>query len=237
MTPTELVLRRSLPVFINSFNQPHYLRDLIANLSSHGFSNLWILDNDSTYPPLLGYYAELTAAPAASPRVLYYPGNFGPRHFHLSGLYRSVWPYPHFFTDPDLLFTTVADTFATTLLDLSIRYRVAKVGAALTLPPLESMTPVKRGYPETDWKPVSVLEWEKQFWANEIEEEVYGVSIDTTFHLFNPEFFNPDLFLQGIRVARPGYQAKHRPWFIDDLPPNDELAFYRTSRVGHGDWV
>lgn len=237
MNPSELVLRRSLPVFINSFNQLHYLKDLLANLANFGFSNLWILDNRSTYPSLLKFYETLDTPPPGSARVLYYPENFGPRYFHLSGLYKTVWPYPHLYTDPDIALETIDDSFASTLLEISRRFKVAKVGSALTLPPEELMTPVKRGFPETGWEPVSVLDWERQFWANEIEDQVYGVSIDTTLHLFNPEFFNEENFLQGIRVGRAGYQVKHRPWFTNDLPPEEELEYYRNTRVGHGDWV
>lgn len=237
MTPTELVLRRSLPVFINSFNQLHYLRELLANLSNHGFSNLWILDNQSTYPKLLEFYKTLNDVRPGNPQVLYYPENFGPRHFHLTSLYTSVWPYPHFYTDPDILLPAIDEAFAGTLLALSNRFQVAKVGSALTLPDPEKLRDFFASGPETGTSPVSVLDWEKQFWKNELDDGIYGTSIDTTFHLFNPAFFVPENFLHGIRVARPGFQAKHRPWFNDDLPPADEYEFYRESRKGFGNWI
>jgi hypothetical protein len=131
-----------------------------------------------------------------------------------------------------IYFFSIADYFLTTLLDVSMRYGVAKVGAALTLPAESNMT--QRIFPETNGVAVSVLEWECRFWANEVEEQIYAVSIDTTFHLFNPEFFKDD-FLAGIRIAREGYKARHRPWFLCDFAPATELEFYRNSRVGHCD--
>jgi hypothetical protein len=225
VNPKELVLRKSLPVFINSLNQCYYLKDLIDNLLENHFSNIWILDNKSTLPSLLSFYGRLSDSRPGSVRVLFYPGNFGPRYFHLSGMFRTLWPYPHLYTDPDLLFTSIDDYFLTTLLDVSMRYGVAKVGAALTLPAESNMTPIKRIFPETNGVAVSVLEWERRFWANEVEEQIYAVSIDTTFHLFNPQFFKEDDFLVGIRIAREGYQARHRPWFLDDFAPAAELEF------------
>lgn len=237
MEPKEFVLRKSLPVFINSFNQLFYLKELIDDLLANHFSNIWILDNRSTLPSLLSFYNSLADSRPGSVRVLFYPDNYGPRYFHLSGMFRTLWPYPHLYTDPDLLFPSFDSHFLSTLLEVSTRYKVAKVGAALTLPEEANMTPIKRVFPETNGVAVSVLEWERRFWANEVEEQVYAVSIDTTFHLFNPEFFKDDDFLAGIRIARDGYQARHRPWFLDDFAPASEMEFYRNSRVGHGDWV
>ena len=53
---SEAALRRSLPVFVNSFNQLTYLRDTVNWLHEHGFRNITVLDNASCYAPLLAYF-------------------------------------------------------------------------------------------------------------------------------------------------------------------------------------
>jgi NDP-sugar pyrophosphorylase family protein len=53
---SESALRQSLSVFVNSFNQPTYLRDTLEWLSKHGFRNITVLDNGSKFEHLLSYY-------------------------------------------------------------------------------------------------------------------------------------------------------------------------------------
>ena len=62
----EILLRRSLPVVINSFNQYTYLKNLLGKLESDGFRNFMIVDNNSTYAPLLAYYDELNKSGKAA---------------------------------------------------------------------------------------------------------------------------------------------------------------------------
>ena len=45
-----------IPVIIINFNQLFYLKQLVDTLISKGSSNIVILDNNSTYAPLLDYY-------------------------------------------------------------------------------------------------------------------------------------------------------------------------------------
>ena len=50
----------SIPVIIISFNQLFYLNQLVNFLLKRGFSNIVIIDNNSTYPPLLDYFDSLS---------------------------------------------------------------------------------------------------------------------------------------------------------------------------------
>ena len=53
-----------VPIFIQNFNQLSYLRKQIAWLQRAGYRNLIVIDNNSTYPPLLEYYADMTSRSA-----------------------------------------------------------------------------------------------------------------------------------------------------------------------------
>jgi hypothetical protein len=81
MNARELFLRKTLPVFINSFNQYSYLNDLVNNLTKNYFFNIWILDNQSTYTPLIEYYKVTVEDINSKVNVLYYGFNRGPHFF------------------------------------------------------------------------------------------------------------------------------------------------------------
>jgi len=52
---------QNIPIFINSRDRLNCLKLLIEWLLKAGYKNLIILDNDSSYPPLLDYYRGLEA--------------------------------------------------------------------------------------------------------------------------------------------------------------------------------
>src|SRR5271167_2766815 len=47
---------KQIPIIINNRNRFEYLLQLINSLENRGYNNIFIIDNDSTYPPLLEYY-------------------------------------------------------------------------------------------------------------------------------------------------------------------------------------
>ena len=237
MNARELFLRKTLPVFINSFNQYTYLRDLIESLVKNKFCNLWILDNNSDYTTLVEYYRRLAIQENAKVNVLFYGENRGPHYFYFSEIFRTLWNYPHFYTDPDILFECFDTDFAQKFVDISDRYKVAKVGAALTIPAAPNMAEILRPMPETNNIPVSIREWEERFWKTEIEKGVFQAPIDTTFHYFNPLYYDRNYFYSALRLAGVGFEAIHRPWFKSDSIPREELEYYLLSRKGHGGWM
>jgi hypothetical protein len=233
----ETFLRKTIPFFINSFNQHYYLRDFVDSLLKNGFCNIWILDNKSTFQPLIDYYKEIEKLSSNKVNILYYNENKGPHYFYLSEIYKNFWPYPHIYSDPDLLVPNMNEYFCSELLNISNKYSIAKVGCALAIPPPDLLSPLLRPMPETGNIPVSISDWEKQFWTKQLEQDIYNAPIDTTLHLFNPAFYIRENFYQAIRVAKNGFIAKHRPWYIDDQQPDDENEYYRITRSGHGGWV
>ena len=55
---TEEVPYKSVPIVINNFNRVNTLITLIHGLEIRGYNNIYIIDNNSTYPPLLEYYKD-----------------------------------------------------------------------------------------------------------------------------------------------------------------------------------
>ncbi len=231
MNIQETILRRTTPIIVNSFNQYTYLKNIIEKLFESGFENIYILDQGSTYPPLMDWLAGVYERREALP--LYLPENYGPRYFFLSGLYRIFGEVPLIYTDPDLSWNKLAPDFLSRLFDLSHKHQAFKIGPALDLPDPQDLKEVKikilnpHGQPLPDIPPFSLYEWESQYWKNELEPGVFDAKIDTTFHLFVPKYYTPEKSLiSGMRVAGEGYSFIHLPWYKFDPMPEEEYAYY-----------
>jgi hypothetical protein len=226
----ERILRKTLPVVINSFNQLTYLRNSVENFVRNEFKNIIILDNGSSYEPLIEFYNNLPDlfTEAVKPLVIYYNANMGPRYFHQSRLFSQLLPCAHIYTDPDLHFDDLAPNFCSYLLDLSHKYKLFKVGSALTLPTEDEIKPGLFMKPGETTQQIPMLEWESQFWQSELEPRIYNAPIDTTLHLFNPDYFEASpYFLVGLRVALPGFEVKHLPWYKNDAVHLEEDLYYK----------
>lgn len=49
---------KDIPIIINNFNRVTTLSKLITTLEVRGYKNIYIIDNASTYKPLLKYYED-----------------------------------------------------------------------------------------------------------------------------------------------------------------------------------
>jgi len=229
----ELVLRRSTPFVVNSFNQLTYVKNMVMKLHAAGFRNIYVIDQASSYPPLLAWLAQASEEGIVFP--LYSPANNGPHYFFLSRLYEIFGGAPFLYSDPDLSWDVMANDFLTRMFEIAHRYSFYKVGPALTIPGPAEMKPgmittADRGIPMT------VAEFEHRYWQNEIEPGVYQAPIDTTAHLFLPQYYPANApLVTGLRVAGPGYSMLHLPWFINDPMPAEEYQFY-LQQTRHTTW-
>jgi FkbM family methyltransferase len=218
---------RDVPVLIPVFNNPTYLRKMIEQLRGVGLPNIIVVDNGSEYPPFLDYLDSLEEKLS----VVRLKENRGPRRlFRDAALYDQL---PQYFclTDPDLEFNLdLPSDFLQHLTDLTSRYRVGKAGFSLDISEPEKLTAAPFQIGDERYR---IWEWEAQFWQTQLEEKdhpAYRASIDTTFAVYNKEFFCAENFLDAIRVAG-RYTARHLPWYADHRLPPEEADFYRaTSR-------
>ena len=249
----ERILRESVPVFVSSFNQPTYLENTVRWLDRNGFKNVAALDQASTSPRLSEVYSTLEGAGLC--RVLRLGRNLGPRATVSLLLQSGLGCFV--FTDPDLhLPDPPASDFLSRLLSISRKYRVNKVGLALDISDSASFRDIQTKVGNLG--DFGIEEWEQRFWEKALEPGVYRADVDTTFFLWNGEIrnfrslrrdffrkryvskilgrFNRDYWID-IRIAGPGFCAKHLPWYVDDLLPDEEREYYRKTSRSHSTWV
>lgn len=201
-----------VPVFLIVRDRLSPLVDLIAWLERVGHDEIWLVDNDSTYPPMVDFLHTTRH------HVIRIGRNMGHRSPWLSG---AVQRHAHgrFFvvSDPDVVPAVdcpddAVDHFRT-LLD---RYpHIDKVGFGLRIDDLPD------AYPLAD----TVRKWEQRFWSDEVEPGVFRADIDTTFALYRPldRRHSED---RALRTGAP-YLAQHRPWYCDPANLSLEDQYYR----------
>src|SRR6267378_8713252 len=117
--PTEM----NIPVLIPTFNNPTHLRNMLAQLRALRLNDIRVIDNASTYPPMV----DLLGSLEGEYRVIRRAENLGPRKITST----EVGMLPRFFcvTDPDLEFNPkLPADFVAQLTNIAVKHRVAKAG-------------------------------------------------------------------------------------------------------------
>lgn len=203
---------KDIPVFIICFERVESLKKLVGWFESAGQRKIVLLDNDSTYKPLLDYYDKTPH------QVIRFYRNVGHTAPWSLDLVRTLLPRDYYIvTDPDVLPSEAApkDTIAHLLSVHSDFPLHTKVGLGLKIDDLP------KSYPLRD----HVVEWEQQFWKTELRPSVYEAGVDTTFALYKPGSYNYTLH-PSIRLGEP-YVARHMPWYSDQSKQTDEDAYYK----------
>lgn len=207
---------KDIPIIINNYNRLEMLLTLIHSLESRGYHNLYIIDNQSTYPPLLEYYTKL-------PYPVYMLNkNVGHLALWKTGIYKQFSESYYAYTDSDLeIHPDCPDNFIEKFISLLQKYpKALKAGFSICIDDLPDHYKFKE----------KVIEWESVFWKHEIEPNVFKALIDTTFAVYKPYFvgepIDPDCFC--IRTGFP-YSVRHLPWYINSDDLSQEEAYY----LGH----
>ncbi|MDE7438643.1 MAG: glycosyltransferase [Muribaculaceae bacterium] len=211
-----------IPIIINNYNQYDFLLRLIASLEKRGYRNIHILDNASTYPPLMEYYKH-------TPYKVYHLGaNLGYTAFWLSGIYKQFLNQYFVYTDPDLeISEECPDDFMQRFYDLLQRHRLSsKVGFGLRIDDLPDHYPHKE----------KVINWESVFWEEEVEPGVYLAPIDTTFALYRPFTKNTRDKLDNILRTGFPYTMRHLPWYSNPDNQTENEAYYTKSTQSETHW-
>lgn len=213
---------KNIPIIINNRNRLTYLKQLIDWLTERGYSNLIVLDNDSSYPPLLKYYQTCPA------KIIYLNENLGFMALSKIDLYAQVRKGFFVYTDPDVVpIDDCPEDFLEYFYKIMKKYpSTVKVGFSLKIDDL----------PEWYEKKQKVLEHESAFWNNVIGENLYLASIDTTFALHRPFSRISTYRSRMIRVGFP-YQMHHLPWYIDSDNLSEEESYYIEHATIGGHWT
>jgi hypothetical protein len=210
---------KSVPVFIISFNRLSYLKALTETLEQRGFENLTIIDNASTYEPLLEHLEHTPH------RVVRLDQNLGHLALWRSGRFDPIIKRERFIlTDCDVVpgqdCPNDITSFLNTVLD---RYpNHTKVGLSLRIDDLPDYYRYKQ----------RVIEWEKPFWEMQLADGHYEAAVDTTFALYRPNVgCDEDRWWRSIRTAPP-YSAQHMPWYENTDIVSDEELYYQRHVKG-----
>ena len=205
----------ALPIFINARDRLGCLRQLVEWLLAAGYENIYILDNRSTYPPLLEYYRTLVDPV----KVLRLPENLGYQALWCSNILEELEIHtPYVYTDPDVL--PIGDcppNVVQCLLRILVKYPlIKKVGLGLVTEDI------------TFFDSEDIKQKEHGFWQFPIAPDVYYAAVDTTFAVYaNVRHY---CLRTSLRTGG-SLQARHLPWYYDyDHLPEDE-AYY----IAHAD--
>ncbi|SHK70006.1 Tetratricopeptide repeat-containing protein [Selenomonas ruminantium] len=209
----------TIPIFINNFNRLSCLQKLVNWLVEAGYRNIYILDNDSSYPPLLEYYRQLEIRESAV-QVLRLGRNFGHTALWKSGILESLSvESPYVYTDSDVM--PVAECpkdFLQQFMDILWRYPLLKkVGLGLKTDGI------------TCDNAEEVLNVERRYYIHEMEPNLYFSPVDTTFALYR-NYRHYHLYVAARTTGK--LMAWHLPWHYDytNLPP-DELYYAQHANA------
>jgi hypothetical protein len=175
--------------------------------------HVYIVDNNSDYPPLLKYYEKCPHD------VIPLNRNFGHKvvwdlalvqNFGITGRY--------IVSDPDLDLTGIPDDFLDVMhrgLDKYSRFN--KIGFSLEINDLPNS---KEGNFIRDHA-------EAYYWTRPLDSLYFDAPTDTTFAMYREGHYN--YFHPAIRTNRP-YTAKHVPWYYLDFESlSEEERYYFKS--------
>lgn len=210
---------KNIPIFIISFNRLSMLKQLIECLEKYGYTNLQIIDNCSTYLPLLEYYKNLKH------KVYRLNKNYGHKVFWECGLFKEIIENQYYVvTDSDILpIEKCPNNFLELFYNILIKNPdFTKVGFSLKIDDIPNCNEQKE----------FIKSWEARFYENEYKYtfyekqiSIYDADIDTTFALYKPNF-EFGKFGVGIRTGYP-YQALHLPWYKNSQQElNEEDKYY-----------
>jgi GT2 family glycosyltransferase len=199
-----------IPVIINNRNLLTWTKAMVEKIKQFdNVGDIIIVDNDSTYEPLIQWYKTNPC------EIIYTQRNLGHIGAWSSGIVDKLNADYYVVSDPDLGLDDIPNDALDYLKDNLIHYNLKKIGFGL------------------DWKSVKfdspyyahLMGHEKNRWTNsKMENDIYfDVEIDTTFALYSKKYY----FIGGASTGSP-YVAKHFPWYmsVDERNNNEEFSFY-----------
>jgi glycosyltransferase involved in cell wall biosynthesis len=218
------------PVYVPTFNNPTYTRRMVKQLRRWRLTNIVIVDNASTYKPMI----ELLNHLESQFKVVRLAENNGAEAITAISYNLKTLPDVFVITDPDLEFNPdMPLSFLVDLYNLTNHFRIGKAGLALDISDKDAMRQDKFLIGRES---LHIWEYESRHWNLCVGSlpngnPAYRAPIDTTFALYNKRHFSRETFLEAIRVGG-AFTCKHRPWYKDVPVPREELDFYgRTQKT------
>ena len=205
---------KTTPIVIICRDRVTPLRQLLDWLDNAGYSRPILVDNASTFPPLLDFLRR-----EADAEVVRLDRNLGHMAPWISDQVQvKLRPNrPVVVTDCDIVPddrrpTDVVEHLAEILLCYG---EIDKVGLGLRIDDLPDSYVLKE----------AVVAWESRFWEVELAPGVFDAEVDTTFSLYRSPIV-PHRTVRALRTGTP-YVARHSSWYSDSANPTEEQLYYR----------
>jgi len=200
-----------IPVIINNRDLLAWPKAMVERIKGYDdVGEIWIVDNNSSYPPLIEWYDNITKINTA--RAI---NNLGHTGAWDSGVVKLLDSPYYVITDSDLDLSNTPDNTLLYLLEREKELKLGKIGLGL------------------DWKKVKpespyynhMMNYEKPRWErSSIKNDIFiDVAIDTTFALYSV----PHYFIGGGSTVFP-YVARHLPWefTVEEREKDEEFMYY-----------
>jgi hypothetical protein len=213
-----------IPIIINNFNRLAYLKILLDGLKSRGYHNIIILDNQSTYQPLLDFYSNNKQI-----KVIRLSKNLGHLALNqLPSLYNKIKYNFFVYTDPDLeIIKECPDNFIEVFFkSLNRKQNYNKIGFGLKIDDLPDHYENKQ----------KVIQWERKFTLYPLSSLEFDANIDTTFSLHKPfSLVGVGYQYKCMRTNFP-YLMRHLPWYENTNKKSAEQIYYDNTAGISSSW-
>lgn len=220
----KLVQYSQIPIIINNRNRLTTLKKLIHSLEIRGYKNIYIIDNQSTYPPLLDYYQSINY------HIFRLNQNIGFLSLWQTDIYKKFINNYYVYTDSDV---EIVDECPADFLDffrnkMQADDKLYKIGLSLKVDDLPDC------YANKD----DVINWELKYYKNKVDDNFFVANVDTTFALYKPYYKSKgaNLYIKMYRSNFP-YQLRHLPWYIDTRYPSYEEEYYTKNASQSTHWT
>lgn len=214
---------KKIPIIINNINRLSFLKLLIEALEKRGYYNIYIIDNASTYQPLLEYYKTCPY------QIFRLQKNLGFLALWKSKIYKQFDKDYFVYTDSDVVpVENCPDDFLNLFWKtLKTNKDVYKVGFSLKIDDLPDHYKQKN----------DVIEWEKKYFKKPVSPFFFEANIDTTFALYKPGLNQAaNIYIKMYRSSAP-YEAKHMPWYNNSENLSEEELYYIQHAQGSTHWT
>lgn len=208
----------AVPVYINNRDRLTTTKTLVDWCLSAGTRRIVILDNESSYRPLLVYYDNLPSGV----EVQLFGQNCGPWAFWHKGLH-LLQSTPYVVSDSDVVPTEGCPKDLIRVLNalLNERPQSGKVGVGLKIDDVPGDRNEMNGW---------YRHIEARYWTRRYSEKAFFAGVDTTFALYGPSsdgrIGKRHHHHTNLRTDSP-YLFRHMPWYAT-LPLSDEEHHYRA---------
>lgn len=203
-----------IPIIVNNRDRFTMLKKMMEWLVQIENTYIVILDNDSTYEPLLEYYKKIKDIA----QIKYLKANLGS-----TALYKVKEQDNHksdlfIYTDPDLApIEECPNDFIEHFKKPLIEHKFNKVGFGLKIDDLPDCYDLKQ----------KVIKWENQYWQHSFNSQFFHAGIGATFALYHKSHISGHTHnVHNCLRSKHPYLLRHLPWYLDSENLDEEQLYY-----------